>query len=67
MRGTQLDLAERHVQDGRDLVERQERRIAEQKARGRATTHEEQLLAIFKHSLAIYEADLVALRRERTR
>jgi hypothetical protein len=64
MRETRLEIAERHVRDGLKIVERQELLVAKQKARGHDTTDQEALLATFKRSLAIFEADLAALRKE---
>jgi hypothetical protein len=52
--------ANRHVVDGRRVVERQRALIARQKARGHDTQQSEGLLAQFERSQEMFESDLAA-------
>jgi hypothetical protein len=58
-----LAMAERHVRTGRAIVERQRKLIAGRFRRGDSTGASEALLVTFEQSQAIFEADLVRLRR----
>ena len=60
-----LAMAERHVRDGRAIVERQRELIEGRFRRGDSTIASEELLVTFEQSQAIFEADLVRLRRRR--
>jgi hypothetical protein len=57
--------AERHVFDGQRVIDRQRVLIARQKALGADTHQSEALLASFECSQAIFEDDLVRIRRQR--
>ena len=57
---TRRQMAERRVREGLKNMERQERLIAKMKAYGHDTDREELLLANFKRSLAIFEAELAS-------
>ena len=59
----QIEVATRHVEQGRRIVEQQRKRIAE----GGAGPGAMELLKTFEQSLAIFEADLARLLRERDR
>jgi hypothetical protein len=61
-----LTLAERHVREGRAVVERQREIVAKQIAAGRDATTSRLLLEQFERSLAIFEDDLAALLAEHT-
>ena len=54
-------LAQRHVDSGRRVVERQEALVARQKALGSSTILSEQLLSDFRRSQTIFESDLAGL------
>jgi hypothetical protein len=55
-----IALAVRHVAVGRDIVAKQEERIA----KGMAASGSLELLATFRQSLAIFEQDLAGLLKE---
>ncbi len=57
--------AKRHVADGQRVIDRQRDLIGRQKALGCDTSRSEELLAAFERSQAIFESDLVRIRRER--
>ncbi len=56
-----LATAERHVQEGCRIVERQHEIIANRKAHGLDTSAAEDLLASFEHTLVMFERDLQAI------
>ena len=62
---SRLRMAARHVEEGRRIVERQRRLIADQQARGKNTERSQWLLATFELTQAAFEDDLASLRRER--
>ncbi len=59
---TRIALAERHVKEGRRVVEQQRLRVASGASRGLLSRS---LLATFERSLALFEQDLARLLRER--
>jgi hypothetical protein len=59
-----LALAERHVLDGRKIVERQHAFISARKQAGHVTFDAELLLDQFERTLAIFEEDYRAIRAE---
>ena len=59
-----IAVAERHVRDGRAVVQRQRDLITRQRGLGHSTLDSESLLAQFEHSQAIFEDDLARLQRE---
>jgi hypothetical protein len=61
---TRREMAERHVRRGREIVLRQQQLLAQGRARGRPTETEELLLEAFERSLAIFEQDLNAVRKD---
>lgn len=61
---TRREMAERHVRRGREIVLRQQQLLAQGRARGRHTETEELLLEAFERSLAIFEQDLNAVRKD---
>ena len=63
LRAMRPAVAAHHVDEGRRIVEQQRRRIAE----SGAGSDEVDLLKTFEHSLAIFEADLARLLKERDR
>jgi hypothetical protein len=61
---TRLEMAQRHVSEGRTLVERHRAFIAKLRAAGRPTHKAEALLDACERSLRIFEDDLAALLRK---
>ena len=61
---TKLDQAARHVAEGKRIVARQRALIARRKEGGHDTTFAEDLLAQFERTLAVFEDDLLAIRKE---
>jgi len=59
---TRLERAERHVREGRQIVERQRRLVLDQHQKGHDTTTAEELLQTFERSLSGFEDDLAAIR-----
>jgi hypothetical protein len=57
-----LAIAQRHVQEGREIVARQRRIIAQRKAAGLDTRDAESVLTEFERRLATFEDDLQAIR-----
>ena len=53
-----INIARRHVENGRTVIDQQRALIAEKKARGLNTNVSEQLLATFERTQAIFEDDL---------
>ena len=59
-----LAMAERHVKNGRAVIERQRQLVSLQTARGRHTASSQHLLEQFERSQAIFEQDLAWLKAE---
>jgi hypothetical protein len=55
---TRLQMAKRHVLEGRRIVERQKRLIEFRRGRGLDTSQSEDLLRAFERSMASFEDDL---------
>ena len=60
-----IAMAERHVRDGRAVLDRQRDLIERHRAHGYNTDRHEDLLRCFERSQATFESDLVRLQRER--
>ena len=60
-----LAIAQSHVQEGREVVTRQRRIIAQRKTVGLDTRDAESVLADFERTLATFEEDLQAIRNGR--
>lgn len=67
MDDSRLRMAMRHTEEGRRIVERQRRLIADQQARGENTERSESLLVTFELAQAVFEDDLTSIRRGRSR
>ena len=67
MTESRLEMAERHVRQGREIVRRQRELMAEIEARGLDSATEAKLLVAFERSLALFEWDLEMVRREAIR
>ena len=59
-----LALAARHVAKGRQIVAQQRALVAKKRAAGQDTTLAEGVLVQFENSLAVFEADLLAIKKE---
>ena len=59
-------IAERQVENGRRMIDRQRELIAGNKARGFDTVAAERLLASFERSQAIFDEELATLRKTET-
>ena len=60
-----LAIAQSHMQQGREIVARQRRIIAQRKTAGLDTRDAESILAEFERTLATFEVDLQAIRNGR--
>jgi hypothetical protein len=60
-----LAIAQNHVQEGREIVARQRRIIAQRKTVGLDSRDAECVLAEFERTLATFEEDLQAIRNGR--
>lgn len=60
---TKLEQARRHVFEGKRIVAKQRSLIAKKRAGGLDTSTAEKLLIQFERSLAIFEADLLAIEK----
>jgi hypothetical protein len=61
---SKLALAARHVARGKQIVVQQRALIAKRREAGQDTTLAEGILVQFENSLAIFEADLLAIKKE---
>jgi hypothetical protein len=61
---THKQLAERHVAEGRRIVERQRQLIAKVKACNGYSVQAEELLSLFEKSLVIFEYDLARVSKQ---
>jgi len=60
-------MAQRHVREGRPIVERQRQLVLGQQQRGYDTTASESLLRTFERTLDVFESDLAAINEQTTR
>ena len=61
---TRLEIAKRHVREGREIVGRQKRLVERQKLAGLDSSEAESLLRTLEHSLATFEYDLADILAE---
>ena len=61
MEETEIEMAQRHVSEGRRIVAAARDRVAHLKAHGRDAHEAEQNLRVFEESLAIFEEHLAEL------
>lgn len=61
MSENRLQLARRHVTEGRNVIDAQRAHIARLRAQGQDTSREEHLLSRFEQNQTIFDRDLKAL------
>ena len=57
-------MAQRHVREGRRIVERQRQLVLGQQQQGYDTTASESLLRAFERTLDVFESDLAAINEQ---